>query len=195
LRDSGRWEEAIALAEDAARQLLPYLHADHDVPEDWHAMVGALEAEVAYVWARRGRHGLAWRHWENAEGIARRLRPGYRHVQSSFSRPVMSAHAVTLGVELQRPGEALRAADSLNPESIPSLPRRSRHLIEVARGHYQRGEGAATWAMLNAAERTAPETIRYNRYARDMLLSLRDHPPTGLTRDVRDLCQRVGLAS
>jgi hypothetical protein len=106
---------------------------------------------------------------------------------------VVSAHAVTLGVELQRPGEALRVADVFDPDSIPSLARRSRHLIEVARGHYQRDERVAAWALLNRSERTASETIQYNGYAREMLLDLRHRPHTGLQRDVRDLCERVGL--
>ncbi|HEY4005016.1 MAG TPA: helix-turn-helix transcriptional regulator [Pseudonocardia sp.] len=190
LRDCGRWEEAIALADDATGQLNPHLDG---APDHWRGMVGALEAEIAYVHARRGRHGEAWARWERAEGIARQLGEGYRHVQSSFSPSVMAAHAVTLGVELQRPGEALNAADSFDPDTIPSLARRSRHLIEVARAHHQRDEHAATWAMLNRSERTAPETIQYNGYARRMLLDLRDRPPTGLRDDVRELCDRVGL--
>jgi transcriptional regulator with XRE-family HTH domain len=191
LRDAGRWEEAIALATDATRQLTPYL--SNGAPDDWRGMVGALDAEIAYVHARRGRHGDAWAWWDQADQVARRLGPEYRHVQSSFSQSVMAAHAVTLGVELRRPGEALRAADSFDPNTIPSLARRSRHLIEVARAHHQRDERAATWAMLNRSERTAPETIKYNGYARAMLLGLRNRPPSGLREDVRDLCDRVGL--
>jgi hypothetical protein len=189
LRDAGRWEEAVALADDAARQLAPYLDG---APPDWRGMVGALASEIAYVHARRGRHGEAWEHWD---AIARQFGPTYRYVQTSFSQPVIGAHATTLGVELRRPGEALRAADSFDPDTIPSLARRSRHLIEVARGHYRRGERAEAWAMLNRSERTANETIKHNGYAREMLLGLRDRPPTGLRGDVADLCRRVGLAS
>lgn len=192
LRDAGRWEEAITLATDAAGQLAPYLDT---APPDWRGMVGALEAEIAYVYARRGRNGQAWAHWERAEQVARQLGPEYRHTQTSFSIPVMSAHATTLGVELRRSGEALRAADGFDPDSIPSLARRSRHLIEVARGHHQRDERAATLALLNRAERTASETIRYNGFAREMLLDLRNRPPSGLRADVLDLCERVGLAA
>jgi hypothetical protein len=191
LRDAGRWEEAIALADDAARQLQPHLSGAGD---DWRGMVGALDAEAAYVFARRGRHGDAWSRWERADAVATALGPGYRHVQSSFSRSVMGAHAVTLGVELRRPGEALRAADTFDPDTITSLPRRARHLIEVARAHSQQGEHVAAWAMLSRSERTAPETIRYNGYARQILLGLRDRPPTGLREDVRALCGRVGIA-
>lgn len=190
LREAGRWDEALTLAHDAIRQLQPHLDS---APADWRGMVGALEAEVAYVHARRGRHGEAWAHWEAADRIARVLGPRYRHVQSSFSPSVMSAHAVTLGVELRRPAEALRAADALDPATIASVPRRSRHLIEVARAYQQRGERHAVWALLAAAERTAPETIRYNGFAREMLVDLRRRPPTGLSDDVRALCDRVGV--
>jgi len=107
----------------------------------------------------------------------------------------MGAHATTLGVELRRPGEALRAATSFDADAIPSLPRRSRHLIEVARAHHQRDEGQATYALLDLAERTAPETIQYNGYARDMLLRLAAAPPSGMRQEIRDLCTRVGLVA
>lgn len=192
LRDAGRWDEAVTLADDAARQLRPHLDT---APADWRGMVGALEAEMAYVQARRGRPGEAWAHLERADEIARQLGSGYRHVQSSFSVPVIAAHATTIGVELRRAGEALRAADTVDADAIASVPRRSRHLIEVARAHHQRGDRVAVWGLLDKAERVASETIRYNGYARDMLLDLQARPPVGLRDDVRDLCQRVGLAA
>jgi hypothetical protein len=65
--------------------------------------------------------------------MARRLCPGYQHIQTSFSIAVMNAHAVTLDVELRRPGDALCIADGFDVNEITSLARRSRHLIEVAR--------------------------------------------------------------
>lgn len=192
LRDSGRWSEAVELATDSIRQLSP--HAEGGGP-DWLGMVGALDAEIAYIHARRGRAGQAWEHWERANAVAQRLGPGYRHTQTSFSVAVMGAHATTLGVELRQPGEALRAAAALDPLSIPSLARRSRHLIEVARGHSQRGDHADVYALLDQAERTASETIRYNGYAKDMLISLSARPPAGLSSEVADLCYRVGVAA
>lgn len=125
--------------------------------------------------------------------MAVRLGPGYRHVQTSFSAAVMTAHAVTLDVELRRPGNAVRTATGFAASRIPSLPRRSRHLIEVARAHQQRHDRAGTYALLDAAERTAPETVRFNGYARDILLSLAATAPTGLRDEVRALCARVGV--
>ena len=192
LRDTGRWDEAVTLAADAVKQLAPHLDG---APADWRGISGALEAEIAYVHARRGRHSQAWAHLERADAVAQQLGRGYRHVQTSFSVPVMAAHATTLGVDLRRTGEALRSANSIDADAIASVPRRSRHLIEVARAYHQRDERPAVWALLDKAERTAPETIRYNGFAREMLLDLSERPPTGLRDEVRDLCQRVGVAA
>lgn len=63
------------------------------------------------------------------------------------------------------------------------MPRRNRHLIEVARAHYQREERHAVWALLDKAERTATETIRYSGFAREMLLDLSSRPPTGFRNE------------
>jgi hypothetical protein len=125
--------------------------------------------------------------------VAQGLGDGYRHVQTSFSVPVMRAHATTLGVELRRAGEALQAAESFDPDAIPSLARRSRHLIEVARAHHQRGDRAAVWALLDKSQRTASETIRFNGFARELVRDLMARPPAGLRDEVRDLCARVGV--
>ncbi|WP_040814667.1 helix-turn-helix domain-containing protein [Nocardia concava] len=192
LRDSGRWEEAIALARNAIEQIRPYLGRD-ETPDDWHGIVGALEFEIAYVYARRGRSGEAWRSWEQADEIAQQLGPTYRHVQTSFSQPVMAAHATTLGVELRQPGEALQAANRIDADQIVSVPRRGRHLIEVARAYAQRGENTAALTMLKKSEQTAPETIRYNGFARDMVLSLMRKPPSGMRAEVRELGRKVGI--
>lgn len=192
LRDAGRWDEAVSLAADAQRQLLPYLDG---APADWRGMAGALDAEIAYVHARRGRHGEAWAHWEAAERVANGLGADYRHTQTSFSQSVMRAHAVTLGVELRRVGEARRAVEALDPVLIPSLARRSRHLIEVARVHALEDDQAAVLATLDRAQRVASETISYNGFARDMLVTLAKRPPAGARDAVRDLSQRVGLVA
>src|SRR5215204_1128854 len=92
LREAGRWEEAITVARSAVEQLEPHL----DTGDDWRGLRGALLFEVAYTHARRGRHGDAWAHWEQADRVARELGPAYRHVQTSFGVPIMAAHATTL---------------------------------------------------------------------------------------------------
>ncbi|HET6288781.1 MAG TPA: helix-turn-helix domain-containing protein [Amycolatopsis sp.] len=192
MRDDSRWGEAIDLATGARDDLARHLDG---APPDWHGMVGALNAEIAYVYARRGRHGQAWAHWEKADEVSRKLGPDYRHVQSSFSQSVMSAHAVTLAVELRRTGEALRAANGFDPVAIPSLARRGRHLIEVARAHALTGDRGSVLTLLDRSQHVASETISFNGFARDMLRDLQKNPPTGRSAEVRELCLRVGVAA
>ncbi|SDQ99175.1 MULTISPECIES: helix-turn-helix domain-containing protein [Actinopolyspora] len=190
LRESGRWDEALQVAEDGRKQLTP--HLSEDSPVDWRGLYGALFAESALTHARAGRHGPAWREWERAYDVARELGPAYRHIQSSFSLPVMSAHAVSIAVDLQRPGEAFQA-HTITPEEITSVPRRSRHLIELARAHHKDGNRAATLATLRWAERTAPETAAYNGFARDLTAGLVEAPPDGQREEARTLADRLGL--
>jgi hypothetical protein len=104
----------------------------------------------------------------------------------------MGAHAVTVDVELRHGGEALRHANQVNPAAIPSRPRRGRHLIEVARGHHQQADYHATVEALEQAHAAAPETIRYNGYAKQMTLELLETQPT-LRRPANGLAAKVGL--
>lgn len=113
-------------------------------------------------------------------------------MQTSFGLPVMKANAVTLGVELARGGEAMQAAD-FDPGEIASVPRRARHLIELARVYALQGEQAAVLGVLDRAARTAPETARFNGYARELTHSLMANPPTGQSAAVRSLADRVGV--
>ena len=192
LRDAGRWDEAVSVSEHGARQLEPWLDG---APDDWRGMWGALVFETGYVHARRGKYAPAWAHWERANEVAERLSPNYRHVQTSFGRAVMQAHAVTLDVELRRSGEAVRRAAGFDPAGIVSVPRRSRHLIEVARAHHQRGDDPATYAHLRSALDTAPESARFNGFARDMTVALRANPPAGMVTEVRRLAADLDIAS
>src|SRR6266540_3548815 len=190
LRDSGRWDEAMTVAHDASG-LLDLA----DVPDNWRAMWGALQIEAGYVLARRGRAGEAWGYWDRANDVAERRPLGYRHAQTSFGRTVMRAHAVTVNVELRQAGEAVRTAESFDSDTIASVPRRSRHLVEVARAHHQRRDPLATLTLLDKAQRTAPETASYNNYARSMALELLDTPPAGFRAEARDLAARIGVLS
>ncbi|GAA0506041.1 helix-turn-helix transcriptional regulator [Saccharopolyspora thermophila] len=189
LRETGSWDQALDVGAHALTLLEPRIETANT---EWRAMIGAMRAEQALTYARKGRYGDAWRYWESAQDVIVKLPAGYRHVQSSFSVPVMQANAVTLGVELCRPGEALRAAN-FDPASIGSRPRRARHLIEVARIHDQLGDDAATLATLQSAVNTAHETARFNGWARQLALKLRDKPPSGQRDAARELAARVGV--
>ncbi|MGA4731932.1 helix-turn-helix domain-containing protein [Micromonospora taraxaci] len=190
-RDAGDWDTAMAVTLD----LLSALELGAaDGNTNLLALWGALNFEAAYTAARAGEEGRAWRYWDRADRVAQRLPQGFYQPQTSFSQVIMGAHAVTVAVELQKSGEAVRQAHRHDSAAIPSRPRRARHLIEVARAHYGKDDKEAAVSTLRQAYESAPETIRFNGYARQITLDLLDGPPS--TRDdARDLAVKVGLLS
>ncbi|BCJ57607.1 hypothetical protein Jiend_10290 [Micromonospora endophytica] len=190
-RDAGDWDTAMAVTLDVLSALEPQAA---DGSTNLLALWGALNFEAAYTAARAGEEGRAWRYWDRADQVAQRLPQGFYQPQTSFSRVIMGAHAVTVAVELQKSGEAVRQARRHDAAAIPSRPRRARHLIEVARAHYGKDDKEATVATLRQAYESAPETIRFNGYARQITLDLLDGPRS-IREDARDLAARVGLVS
>ncbi|CCH17509.1 helix-turn-helix domain-containing protein [Micromonospora lupini] len=190
-RDAGDWDTAMAVTLD----VLSTLEARAaDANTNLLALFGALHFEAAYTAARAGEEGRAWRYWDHADRIAQRLPQGFYQPQTSFSRVIMGAHAVTVGVELQKSGEAVRQARRHDAADIPSRPRRARHLIEVARAHCGKDDRETAMANLRRAYESAPETVRFNGYARQITLDLLSGPPSTRS-DARDLALKVGLVS
>ncbi len=113
--------------------------------------------------------GTAWRYWDQARDMAG-LPVDYYHPITSFSRAIMGAHAVTVAVELHQGGESVRQAAAADAVVIPSRPRRARHRIEEARGYQLDGQPDVALATLAQAHEAAPETIRYNGYAKRIVL-------------------------
>ncbi|UGQ09511.1 helix-turn-helix domain-containing protein [Yinghuangia sp. ASG 101] len=166
-RDAGDWEAADAVNLGAATYLEPLVP---DAPVEVHAIWGALLFEAAYTAAQRGEAGVAWGYWDKANAVAQRLPSSYYHPVTSFSRAIMSAHAVTVAVELHQGGESVRQAQGAEASVIPSRPRRARHRIEQARAFYLDRQPEVAVATIDSAYEAAPETVAYNSYARRILL-------------------------
>ncbi|TDD76211.1 helix-turn-helix domain-containing protein [Actinomadura rubrisoli] len=189
-RDAGDFDAAEAVNREGLELLRPRLD---DADDDLRAIWGALHHEVAYTAARAGQSGTAWHWWDQADRIAQSLPSGHYDPMTSFSRVIMGAHAVTIAVELRQGGEARRQARKTERAAIPSQPRRSRHLIEAARAWQLAGDKGETLNTLGKAYTTAPETIRYNGYARRMTTELVHEGPATLRQEARDLADRIGL--
>ncbi len=189
-RDAGEFEAA----EDVNRQGLDLLRLHLDGASDGlMAIWGALLFEAGYTAARQGDRGLAWGYWDRAHDVAERLPAGFYDPMTSFSRVIMGAHAMTVAVESRQGSESLRQARRTARLAIPSQPRRGRHLVEVARGYHLANDLTAALGTLELAYKTAPETIRYNGYARRILLELATEGPAELRKDADDLAGRVGM--
>ncbi|KIE28691.1 XRE family transcriptional regulator [Streptomyces sp. MUSC 125] len=191
-RDTGprHYDAADAVNLEAVRYLEPLLP---DASDDVLAIAGALQFELGYTAARRLETGTAWRHWDKANDMATRLPADYYHPVTSFSRAVMGAHAVTVAVELRQGGESVRQAARADDYVIESRPRRARHRIEEARGFQLDGQLDAALASLGKAFEAAPETIRYNGYAKTILLESIESTQAPRRRRAAELAEKVGL--
>lgn len=191
-RDAGprHYDAADAVNREAVRYLAPLLA---DASGEVLAIAGALEFELGYTAARRRETGTAWRHWDQANDMAARLPAGYYHPVTSFSRAVMGAHAVTVAVELHQGGESVRQSARADKTVIKSRPRRARHRIEEARGYQLDNQPDVAVASLEKAFEAAAETIRYNGYARAILLEEVESSQASRRRRAARLASRIGL--
>ncbi|MFD5220332.1 helix-turn-helix domain-containing protein [Streptomyces tendae] len=157
------------------------------------AITGALTFEAGYTAARRGETGTAWRYWDQARVMAARLPADYYHPVTSFSRAIMGAHAVTIAVELHQGGESVRQAAKADKAVIKSRPRRARHRIEEARGYQLDGQPDVALATLDKAHEAAPETIKYNGYAKRIVLEETEAKSEPRRRRASELAVKLGL--
>lgn len=191
-RDTGprHYDAADAINVEAVRFLKPLLP---DAADDVLAIAGALEFELGYTAARRRDTGTAWRHWDKANDMAARLPADYYHPITSFSQAIMGAHAVTVAVELHQGGESVRQAARADEVVIKSKPRRARHRIEEARGYQLDNQPDVAIATLEKAFRAAPETIRYNGYARRIILEEVESKQAARRRRASELAMEIGI--
>ncbi|MFF7365803.1 helix-turn-helix domain-containing protein [Streptomyces sp. NPDC008125] len=189
-RDRAHYDAAEHVVGEALRYLEPLLR---EGTEPVRAISGALQFEAAYTAARRGETGTAWRHWDEARQTARRLPGDYFHPVTSFGQAIMGAHAVTVAVELHAGGESVRQAAAADATTIPSRPRRARHRIEQARGYQLDGQPDVALATLAQAHEAAPETIRYNGYAKRIVLEETQAKSPDRRRRASALAVQLGL--
>ncbi|MGQ4349674.1 helix-turn-helix domain-containing protein [Streptomyces sp. SAS_275] len=191
-RDSG--PDHYDAADEVNLQTLAYLEPLlPDAADDVLAIAGALTFEAGYTAARRGETGTAWRYWDQAREMAGRLPGDYYHPITSFSRAIMGAHAVTVAVELHQGRESVRQAAAADAVVIPSRPRRARHRIEEARGYQLDGQPDVALATLAQAHEAAPETIRYNGYAKRIVLEETEAKSEPRRRRASELAVKLGL--
>jgi transcriptional regulator with XRE-family HTH domain len=186
-RDAGEAADArVELSEQAAALLRS------DDPEHI-ARRGLLHLAVALSYAKTGQDGEAWRYWDKADEAARRLGDEYAHPWLVFGRGIVDGYAVTMHNDLMKPGKALEAANALDLGKVPSATRRSYHLIETARAHGLRDEGAAAVSYLQRAHAESRETIQFNLHTRMVLPELAKAGPRMVQGDARRLAQEIGV--
>ncbi|MFJ7277442.1 helix-turn-helix domain-containing protein [Kitasatospora sp. NPDC098663] len=191
-RAAGFVDEAVRTAELGMDVVRPMLDAGG--PEVL-AAYGQLNLQAACTHGLDGVSGPAERFLAEAEHTARKLPTGYWHPQSAFAMSNVDVHAVSIGVGLQRPGEALIRAETIDPASVPSLERRSRLLLDIAYGYHQRKEMAAAVHYLGEAVAVTPEGIRYVPGARSLAAAMERTAVGPLKASAVALAESIGVAA
>lgn len=187
-RDAGNWDAARSLNVDAIRATETHLpNGDIDLLALW----GSLHEELALTAARAGETGTAWRHWDDAEQVTRRLPEGYVEYATGFAAPMVGVYATELAVELRRGGEAMQMARGVDLARIPP-PRRGWHLVDLGRAHHLRGDQQAALDALSQAVAASPESLRYNPIGRSVLTELQQG---SVRQQARRLAEKIGLPS
>jgi transcriptional regulator with XRE-family HTH domain len=181
------------VAEEVCIRAAWALEPELDRNLDAAALIGALWL-VAVIAAARC--GDAWaardRLREQARPVAARTGEG-NVFWTVFGPTNVALHAVSVAMETGESAEALRLADEVDVTRCPSVERRATFALEVARCYDLRHEDAGVLLNLLAAEREAPEDMRHNVLARDLVRGLlrRARPSMGL--QVRELAARIEL--
>jgi transcriptional regulator with XRE-family HTH domain len=157
------------------------------------AMTGALWLVSAVAAVRNGDPWAARdRVREKAWPAARAAGEG-NVMWTVFGPTNVALHAMSVEMETGEAGEALRLADDIDADALPSLERRTTFALEVARCYEQRRDDPGVLLHLLSAEATGPEDMRYNAMARELVQGLLKRARPTYAPQVRALAERVGL--
>ncbi|MEU6460084.1 helix-turn-helix transcriptional regulator [Streptomyces sp. NPDC047065] len=190
LRETAYPDEALRVVIEAADLIRPHLD---DAPDDWKGVYGALLLHAAVTEAREGREGTAWRYWDKGDHVAKSLPATYVHPSTVFGRANVDFHAVSVACDLRKSARAIGLADDIDPDAMPSIERRARLWVEVARGHLQRGERTAALKVMQMAYEIGAETVAYTPAARSIAADLWRHAPRAMRPEASRLAEAIGV--
>lgn len=190
-RRAGQQDEATRLCLAASDELAPHLQAAPNDPA-LLAAHGMLHMTAAVSAAQSDDDGRAWALHRVAEQAARAL-GSYYDPWTMFGVGNTEIHAIALNAELGRPDSVVEYAARLDLDDVPSVERRCRVLIDVARGYVQRGEDESAALVLLDAESNSSDEIRHSLLARELIRELIHRDRARARVHVRGLAQRVGL--
>lgn len=113
---------------------------------------------------------------------------------AGFGPTDVDIHAIRVSLTFGRLRQALRTAETLDADRIPSRERRASHYITVARVHHREHNTFGAIFSALKAETACPEEIRYDREARELVQDLLHHDNALVRNDLWALAERTGIA-
>lgn len=155
---------------------------------------GALWLIGGVTAARRADQHEAAARLAAADQVAAQLGEDGNHGWTAFGPTNVAIHRVSVAAELGDAGEALRSAAMVDPSRLgPGLrSRRAQVYLDLAWAQAQRKRDAEAVLLLLEAERSAPETIRYNVIVRETLREMVHRSRGPATSTLYELAERAG---
>ena len=185
-------EDGERLAVDLAEELTPHARSDHP---SLVSVAGALWLIAAIAAARRTDRTEAWARIDRADALAGLLGEDGNHAWTAFGPTNVAIHRVSVAAELGDAGEALHAATAVDLDRLPSglLSRRAQVNLDLAWAQAQRRRDAEATLHLLEAERIAPQVIRHNVIAQEIVREMLARGNRAQTQQLSLLARRAGL--
>ncbi|MGH8898672.1 MAG: hypothetical protein ACRDZ4_17050, partial [Egibacteraceae bacterium] len=157
------------------------------------AVFGELRLATGVLAAINGDVAASREAIRDAARVAELLPDGYIDAWTAFCPVQVAFSDILAWVEVGDPVEALRVADRTDFDALPLPQRQARAWIRVARAHGLRRKDGPAAASLLEAERIAPEEVRYNRWAHELVSVLLGRERKSATPGLRALARRIGV--
>ncbi|MGH8884261.1 MAG: helix-turn-helix domain-containing protein [Egibacteraceae bacterium] len=154
---------------------------------------GATALTCSIAASRAYDHGRMRETLSQASWAAERLPDGWIDPATAFCGTNVAFHEISAAHDSGDPVETLRLTDQVDFDGLPWPARQARTWLDVARAHGLRRNDAAAVATLLEAERVAPDTLRYDRSAHDLVGVLLRRERKSATPGLRGLAQRLGI--
>jgi hypothetical protein len=130
-----------------------------------------------------------------ARRIAERLSADRNDCWTAFGPTNVRIHQISAAVAFGDAATAVETGEMLDLQRLPAglAGRRSQVSLDLARGYAQQRHDAAAINMLLAAERAAPQLIRYDTVTHGVLALMLRREHRASTPQLRPLARRVGV--
>jgi transcriptional regulator with XRE-family HTH domain len=185
-----RFDEAGSVYSDAVDALAP----TNATPRAGWSIWGVLHLQQSVVAVPAGDVAGAWRVLRDARVAAEHVGPGHNDYWEAFGPAWVTAHEIWVALDSGDAVQALRIADTFDIDELPTPERRARVLLSLAHAYALRRDDAAVVAVLLEAERHAPEVVRHQASAHELVRVLLGRERRSRTPGLRGLAERLGVA-
>ncbi|WP_280385269.1 helix-turn-helix domain-containing protein [Nocardia wallacei] len=189
LRRTGHRETAQRLILDTAASLQPDLHRG----PQYLTAYGTLLTTAAYTAAVDGHRDTASTLIGEASDTANRFETPTLGVRAGFGPTAVDLYRISIARVLGDYGTAIEQARRIDPAAIGHAERRARYWSDIARALYEWGKPERCYRAMLAAERAAPDEIRYRKPIQQITAGLLQHPRSTDLPGLQEFARRAGI--